>query len=277
MLRLTDVVKNLLILNVVVYIVVLIEESMGSPVGLSSMLALHYPESDRFMPVQLVTHFFMHGGHLHIFFNMFALAMFGPQLEDLWGPKRFLLFYFICAFGAAALHLLYSWWDFSRMEEAIQVFAANPTLEIFREYFEGVPLSGLEMDNGTSAQVAANNIESGLMRSPTPQVVAQAVNMMQEWRDFKMNIPIVGASGAIYGVLLGFGMQFPNQQVLLLFPPMPVRVKFLIPIMIGIELYLGFRQYAGDNIAHFAHLGGALTGFLLILYWRKFDSPWRGE
>ncbi len=275
MFRLTDVVKNLLILNVLVFLAVLLDQSFGSPFGLQDFLALHYPASDRFQPVQIATHFFMHGGLFHIFFNMFALAIFGPPLETQWGPKRFLFYYFVCAFGAAALHMAYSWYDFSQMQAAIDAFQANPSVAGFQEYFEGVSWSGFRgSDQLVSTQAA---IERGLSGGANPQAVEGAVELMSSYLQVRMDVPVVGASGAIYGLLLAFGMYYPNVKLMLIFLPVPIAAKYFIPIMMGIELFLGFQQYSWDNIAHFAHLGGALTGFLLILYWRKFGAPWRPE
>lgn len=275
MFRLTDVVKNLLLLNVIVFLAVLLDQSFGSPLGLQDLLALHYPASDRFEPVQIATHFFMHGGVFHIFFNMFALAIFGPPLETQWGPKRFLLYYFICAFGAAALHMGYSWYEFSQMQAAIDAFQANPSLAAFQEYFDGISWSGFRAgDQLANTQL---NIERGLRGEIDPGAVQTGVELMSSYLNVRMDVPIVGASGAIYGLLLAFGMHYPNVKLMLLFLPVPIKAKYFIPIMMAIELFLGFQQYAWDNIAHFAHLGGAITGFLLILYWRKFGSPWRPD
>jgi membrane associated rhomboid family serine protease len=272
MTRLTDVVKNLLLLNVIVFLAVILDNAAGQPLALESLLALHYPESDKFLPVQLVTHFFMHGGLLHLFFNMFALIIFGPPLEVRWGPQRFLLYYLICAFGSAALHLAWNYWDFSSMQATIDQFMANPDLSLFNTYVAEIPLGGLRMDGGASATAFVSELRSAMLDDGISAVEAQrAAQFMEEWRQFKMNIPVVGASGAIYGLLLAFGTKFPNVRLYLLFLPVPIKAKFLIPIMLVIELFLGFQQYDWDNMAHFAHLGGALAGFLLILYWRNFS------
>ena len=111
-------------------------------------------------------------------------------------------------------------------------------------------------------------------RGITPELIGNASGLMQEFHDIKVNIPVVGASGAIYGLLLGFGMLFPNAELMLIFLPIPIKAKYFIPVLMGIELFLGLNQFSWDNIAHFAHLGGAVTGFFLILYWRKFGSRW---
>jgi len=202
--RLTDVVKNLLIINVVIYVVV----AMIMP-NLREYFVLFYPgNSEMFKPIQLVTHMFMHGSPTHLFFNMFALYMFGPPLENYFGPKKFLIFYLLCGFGAVALHM--GVW-----------------------YFE---LSGL-----TPGTQAYYNIFLG---------------------------SVVGASGAVFGLLAGFGTLFPDTKLMLLFPPIPIKAKWFVLLYGALELFLGVGNF-NTGIAHFAHLGGAIFGFLLIQYWRK--------
>jgi len=172
-------------------------------------LALFYPTSEYFRPFQLVTHMFMHANISHLFFNMFGLFMFGPPLESLWGPRRFLFYYLFTGFGAMVLHL-------------------------------GVKYIELNM------------------------------GMMPEWA---INTPMLGASGAVFGLLAGYGMKFPNTMIMLIFPPIPMRAKYFVMLYAGVELFLGLSPFQ-TGVAHFAHLGGALFGFLLILYWRKFPSTW---
>ncbi|MCB0631233.1 MAG: rhomboid family intramembrane serine protease [Saprospiraceae bacterium] len=255
MLRITDVVKNLLIINVVVFLI--------GAFGLvdTSMLALYYPASSLFQPFQIVTHFFMHGGYMHLFFNMFALVMFGSALESLWGPKKFLFFYFICAFGAAILHMGYTWWEVSHLEQAISQFRASPTGDNLLALGK---FSSVDKESISQLAVELSNPSSGLIDN----ILRQLNDLYQA----KINIPIVGASGAIYGLLLAFGMYFPNAELMLIFLPIPIKAKYFIPILMVAELYFGVNQFSWDNIAHFAHLGGAITGFLLILYWRRFGS-----
>jgi membrane associated rhomboid family serine protease len=261
MLRITDVVKHLLIINVLMFVV----SFMLNP----DILALHYPASEKFQPFQIVTHFFMHAGFAHIFFNMFALWMFGSALEALWGPKRFLFFYFFCAFGAAILHTLYSYYEISQLQEAIAQFRAAPNYDTYWAFFNDVPFDRLlprykEEVNRIGELVMKMNGEPGL--------TSQGAQLMELYVNNKMDIPVVGASGAIYGLLLAFGMKFPNAELMLIFLPIPVKAKYFIPFLMVAELFLGVNQFSWDNIAHFAHLGGALSGFLLILYWQKFGS-----
>lgn len=279
--RLTPVVKNLLILNVAFFLIVQLDKMYGMSTfggqegyfGLENLLALHYPTSEYFKPVQIVTHFFMHGGMMHIFFNMFALAMFGPPLETMWGSKRFVNYYILCAFGSAALHMGYMWWDISQMQNAISAYTSNPTLAGFNDFFDGIALEAYRMEDGRNVGVYAQQIREAIADGNVATAVNEGGSLMKEWVDTIKNIPMVGASGAIYGLLLAFGMYFPDFKLMLIFLPIPIKARYFIPILIVVEIFLGLQQYSWDNIAHFAHLGGALIGFLLILYWRKFDPP----
>jgi membrane associated rhomboid family serine protease len=227
----TDVVKHLLIINVLMFIAGFVVET--------DFLALYFPASDMFRPYQLVSHFFMHGGLAHIFFNMFALVMFGSALEMVWGPRRFLFYYLFCAFGAATLHMFVNYLDANNLMSQLSPEA----IEIVRSQGRETLLSG---KNYAEPAMAALNL--------------------------LYNTPVVGASGAIFGLLLAFGILFPNQELMLIFLPIPIKAKYFIPILMLIELFLGVKQFSWDNIAHFAHLGGALFGLLLILFWRS-----RGE
>ncbi len=256
MLRITDVVKHLLVINVLMF--------LASQVMNTEMLALFYPASDLFQPYQIVTHFFMHANLAHLFFNMFALWMFGSALEQLWGPKRFLFFYFFCAFGAALLHLGWSYFEFSGMQDLIEAFRANPNYDTFWAFFNETNLPGIP-ENKEIFQQLSNGVRSG-----NEAAISQSLQSMQEALQRRMDIPIVGASGAIFGLLLAFGMYFPNMELMLIFLPIPIKAKYFIPILMVVELFLGVNQFSWDNIAHFAHLGGAISGFLLIMYWRKF-------
>lgn len=267
--QLPGVVKNLLIINALFFLATYLfgrQEMMD-------LLALHYPGSSDFKPLQLATHFFMHGGIGHIFFNMFALIMFGSALEVLWGPQRFLFYYFFCAFGAAALHFGYDYYQFSQLQSLIDQFVAQPNTDTYWAFFNEVPLNSFIKAGGENAQYArAVEQLSNALTTQADAVVNEGVRLMNEYLNFKKSVPVVGASGAIYGLLLAFGMQFPNVGLMLIFLPIPIKAKFFIPLLILLELYLGVNQFSWDNIAHFAHLGGAVSGFLLILYWRKFGS-----
>ena len=228
------VVKNLIFINV---IMLLAYYAVGSvfDINLKRILGLYFPKSELFKPIQIITHMFMHGGVWHLFFNMFALYIFGQVLEQVWGPKRFLIYYFVCGLGAALIH-----------ESVVAIQYANLVKALSPEDLQ------LVINEGT----AYFNKGQGFI-DPTMQSL-----------QILLNTPTVGASGAIFGVLLAFGVLFPNTQLMLLFPPIPIRAKYFVMIYGGIELYLAITQ-PGSSIAHAAHIGGMLFGYLLIRYWRK--------
>lgn len=221
MFRVTEVVKHLLIINVLMYLgtMLLGDPSHGTSIDLVNerltdfslwgryRLAMFFPTSDYFRPFQIVTHMFMHADIGHLFFNMFAVFMFGPPLEATWGAKRFLFYYLLTGFGSVLLHTL---------------------------------VRGLEIYWFGESMFAAN-------------------------------VPSLGASGAVFGLLVGYGMLFPDNRIMLLFPPIPLKAKYFVLIYAAVELFMGLGNF-NTGVAHYAHLGGALFGFLLILYWRKFGS-----
>jgi len=223
---LPDVVKNLLIINGLLFLATISLNNIG--IDLVKILGLHQFQSPNFKPHQIITHLFMHGNISHLLMNMFALWMFGKILENIWGAKRFLTYYIITGIGAAILHLLVSQYQI---------------LQLSSEYPE---LLSIALD--------------GLYR----QGNSESLKLTQ-----LILTPTVGASGAVFGILLAFGMLFPNTQLFLLFPPIPIKAKFFVIFYGLFELYLGIMNNPNDNVAHFAHLGGMLFGYLLIKYWRK--------
>lgn len=227
------VVKNLIIINVLMLLATYIMSMRG--VELSRILGLHFFASPQFEPYQIVTHMFMHGGFTHLLFNMFALWMFGRILESVWGPKRFFIYYFVTGLGAAALHTFVNFIEYQSVVSKMTPEQVD-----------------LVVQNGTSIWMQGKNYTDPLMGK---------LNVL-------LNVPTVGASGAVFGVLLGFGMLFPNTQLMLLFPPIPIKAKYFVIGYGLIELYLGLAR-PGSNVAHFAHLGGMLFGYLLIRYWNK--------
>jgi membrane associated rhomboid family serine protease len=240
-LGLPPVVKNIIMINVIMLLGAYAAQSfMGLSLGsenlfLNTKFGLYFPKSDQFMPFQIVTHMFMHGGLAHIFFNMYALFIFGPILENVWGPKRFLIFYMVCGLGAALTHETVIFFQYNHLVNSI-----NP---------ENLQLV---INEGTAY------LQEGKVFS-NPDM--QSLQLL-------LNTPTVGASGAIFGVLLAFGVLFPNTQLLLLIPPMPIKAKYLVLGYGALELVLAVTQ-PGSNIAHAAHLGGMLFGYILIRYWRK--------
>jgi membrane associated rhomboid family serine protease len=228
------VVKNLIIINAIMLLATFMFSSVMR-IDLNRELGLFYFESSQFKPYQLVTHIFMHGGIAHLFFNMFALFMFGRVLEQVWGSKRFFIYYFFTGLGAAVLHSLVNFIE----AKSIMANLSLEQIELVKSEGTAIFLQGKNYMH--SGMAALNNL---------------------------FNVPTVGASGAVFGVLLAFGMYFPNTQLMLLFPPIPIKAKYFVIGYGVIELYLGFTQ-ANSGVAHFAHLGGMIFGFILIKIWSK--------
>ncbi len=260
MLNSSPVTKNLILINIVMLLGTMAFKS-AYQINLTDLLGMHYYASDKFHPYQLFTYMFMHGDFMHLFFNMFGLYMFGKVLEQVWGSKRFLFYYVFTALGAVVVHTLVSYYMFSRVESALTVFNAAPSpgeFEIlvkkyFPEYFTQVYDRLLVAWTADPANMA---------------YAAQANIAAQDILKFQMDVPMVGASGAIFGVLLAFGMLFPNTELMLLFPPIPIKAKYFVFIYGAVELGLGVYN-PGSSIAHFAHLGGMIFGFFMIRYWQK--------
>lgn len=234
------VTKNLLIINILFYIATLVLDSKG--IHLIPMLGAHYVNSTLFEPYQVITHFFMHSQSIaHIFFNMFALVMFGSLLEKLWGPKRFFIFYIASALGAFALYNIIGVYEIMQMKS--QIIASGIDITLINEKLHQVD----------TLQQMLPYIENEL-------VLDYVV---------KSYIPMVGASGAVFGIMAGFAYLFPNTELFLLFIPFPVKAKYLVGGYFLIELYMSFQNSAGDSVAHLAHVGGAIVGFILVFIWNR--------
>jgi membrane associated rhomboid family serine protease len=214
---LPTIIKNLLIINVLVF---LAQITIGPAMRLEDTFALHTWQSPYFKPWQFLTHMFMHGGWDHLFFNMFALWMFGSILENVWGPKRFLIFYLICGLGAALCHMVVLYFNTQNLIEAYNSLSLMEQ-QSYKERFSR-----------------------------------------------QLNEPTLGASGAIFGCLAAFGYLFPNTYIYLYFF-FPIKAKWFVILYAGFELVMAVQNTAGDNVAHVAHLGGALAGFLMVYFWNK--------
>jgi membrane associated rhomboid family serine protease len=254
------VIKNLLIINGLVYLAqITLQPMMGN--RLVNMFALHYWGSDLFRPHQILTHLFMHGSFGHLFMNMFTLWMFGSTLENVWGPKRFLIFYTVCGIGAAMCHMGVLTYDNMHLTRDAQAFLQDPTYSNFalldRKY---------DLSSGT---FTAESLKNALAQAPdNPEVIQGAKVFIQEFVAEFRNTATLGASGAVYGILFAFGYLFPNSLIFLYFL-FPMKAKYFVGILIVLELVSGIQNSAGDNVAHFAHLGGVLFGFLLLKIWNK--------
>ena len=239
--NITDTVKHLLIINVIFFIATI---SLGDIVF--DLFALHYPSNPKFQFWQPLTHMFMHGDLGHIFFNMFALYMFGIPIEQTWGRNKFIFFYLSTGFGAAALQLGLYYFQVNEVSEWL--VAQGQTGSQIATFFESRDLSYALIE-----EVGRDNLLKGLSA---------------------YNAVMVGASGALYGVLVAFAFLFPNARLMLLFPPIPIKAKVLVPLLILGDLFFGFTSYSIGPIAHFAHVGGAITGLIMMWYWKKtqFDK-----
>ena len=255
-------VNSIIIINVLVFLASSFFEP-NTDASLNSIAGLYNFRSDLFKPFQLITHMFLHGNFTHIFFNMFALWMFGTVLEKHWGPKRFLIYYFITGLGAAVLHLLVSNYMVSDIYNDYLVYQSQPSYNTFETFSDQYLPQARE--NGTINQFML----AWEQNKNSTSFITQSVELANEIFQLRLNIPTVGASGAVFGQLLAFGMLFPNTVLMLLFPPIPLKAKYFVIGYGAIELYMGIRDNVDDNVAHFAHLGGMLFGFLLIKYWQK--------
>lgn len=259
-------VNTIILINVIVFIVVY---WLGNRYNLDlySILALHHPTSPLFEWHQLITHMFMHGGYFHILINMFILWMFGTVLETIWGTKRFLFFYFFTGLGAAGLHLAVNSYSLTQLQNEAVQFIQSPTYEGFVEFKEKhidplPPRFANEADRLTNSWQTSRGNEVH---------IEQSVQLVQNYVETMVNRPTVGASGAIFGLLLAFGVLFPNVKIYLYFL-LPIKAKYFVIGLGLIELYNGlFGQNVG--IANFAHLGGMVFGYILLKIWGDKAKP----
>jgi len=260
------VIKNLLIINGLLFLATWVFKNQFGW-NLVDTLGLHYFSSELFQPYQFVTYMFMHGGIDHIFFNMFALWMFGNVLENVWGPKRFLIFYMVTGIGAALIYMGYEAFHFYQIQQSVDAFLANPVPEeyyaLVKKHF-GVYLEIPENQSQIDAFFTSwnNNLSSSHV------YIQQAIADINQFVSFQKSNPVVGASGSVFGVLLAFGMLFPNTLLYIYFL-FPIKAKYFVVLYGGLELFMGIANNPGDNVAHFAHLGGMLFGFILIKLWSR--------
>ena len=234
--RVSEIVKHLIIINVIFFIASIVFGEL-----MYDLFAMHYPKNSDFILWQPITHMFMHGDITHILFNMFGLWMFGTPLEQMWGKQKFIFFYLSAGFGAVL----------------IQTLVYN---------YDVMSVTQILLDNGLTNTDVNNFFKTGRLNTSLIQSVGEET-LYSGLQSFKA--VMVGASGALYGILVGFAMLFPNVQLMLLFPPIPIKAKFLVPLLILFDLFFGFTSYSVGPIAHFAHIGGAITGFIMMWYWKR--------
>ena len=240
MMRITDTVKQLIIINVIFFIC---SQIIGEPAH--EFLSMHFPENPAFKFWQPLTHIFMHADISHIFFNMLLLWMFGSVLEEIWGTQKFIFFYLSCGLGAIALSV------------GIDYYMFNDGVSILT-------------DNGYSRAGILDLLSQNKIDTRWDEVLGQlkTQNMLSAYYGSGL-----GASGAIYGILVAFAFMFPEQEMRLLFLPIPIKAKYFVSGLLAMDFFLGIRGQAilgaGDGIGHFAHLGGALIGLIMMWYWKK--------
>lgn len=272
------VVKNLIIINSLLVLLQFVMSGWG--IDIADYLGLHYWRSHYFQPWQIFTHMFLHGSYnnvqmtvLHLFSNMFALWMFGSILENMWGPKRFLTFYIICGIGAALCHLGVLGYEFSVIDRAFEAYQQNPTVDNFARFLTQ------HVDSSVAARLQdfkmdwENNPSDPGFRNMSSMLINQYLHggyhpQTHQFVGGLYDQATVGASGAVFGVLFAFGYLFPDTELYVYFL-LPVKAKYFVGFYALFELYAGVRSSAGDNIAHFAHLGGMLFAFLLLRYWHR--------
>ena len=237
MARITETVKHLLIINGIFFLGTSLYGNF-----LYNLFALHYYENPLFQIWQPLTHMFLHGNFSHILFNMIGLWMFGSPLEQLWGKNKFIFFYISSGLGAAAFQLLYSSYDFNSIFEVL-------------------------VNNGFNSEEIINTIKTNRYNTNWLSYISEKqLSHLNE----SFNLSMVGASGALYGIIVAFAFLFPNVSLFLIFIPIPIKAKFFVPILIAGDLFFGVsNSFSIGPIAHFAHVGGALTGLGMMLYWKK--------
>ncbi|MDO6674742.1 rhomboid family intramembrane serine protease [Tenacibaculum sp. 1_MG-2023] len=239
--RLTQAIKHLIIINVILFFAPQLLN-----MDLTNLFALHYPKNEHFGIWQYITHMFMHGGTMHLIFNMYALWAFGTPLEQMWGRNKFLFFYFSAGIGAGLIYTFANYYQFNGIYEQL-------------------------IGMGISPAEIQNILSSGQYND---SLITLSNKTMSEFYSL-YHTPAVGASGAIYGILVAFGLTYPDAKLALIFFPVPIAAKYFIPLIIVSDLFFGMTSYSIGNIAHFAHIGGAIIGFIIAWYWKKNQFKFR--
>tara|TARA_B100000287_G_scaffold217437_1_gene205081 strand:+ start:494 stop:1276 length:783 start_codon:yes stop_codon:yes gene_type:complete len=254
MFNLTPAAKNILIINGIIFIFTsgfIIEE-----------FGLRYILSENFEPYQFLTYMWIHAGFGHLFSNMFAVLIFAPILERVWGSRKFFMFYLITGIGAGILYTGINFVESYSLENKVNNYVNQPSPEAFRKLF---------LDEGKEYYNQIYNfIEDEYSVNPnSSKNIDKSINYAYDLLNAKTDIPMVGASGAVFGILLAFAMLFPNMQLMLLIPPIPIKAKYLVLVYGLYELWSEFNRMPGDNVAHLAHLGGMLIAYIILRYWKN--------
>jgi membrane associated rhomboid family serine protease len=253
MMTITPMVRNILILNVVAFL------AFNVIFGGGDQFALYDFQSPNFRPYQLVTHMFMHGNGMHLFSNMFSFFIFGPMLEARWGAQRFLTFYLITGLGASLLFTAVRAYEFNELRRDSEQYISAPTPVNFLNYQEKHLQGRLEAEADVFRREPRN-----------PAIIERTIQIVKGvYTEITTKSSMRGASGAVFGILMAFGMLFPNTELMLLFFPFPIKAKYFVMLYGAFELYTGLQRVPGDNVAHYAHLGGMLFAFILIKVWER--------
>lgn len=235
MMKITDAIKHLIIINVIVFFAPQLLK-----IDVTNILALHFPKNEHFGIWQYVTHIFMHGSVAHLLFNMYGLWAFGSPLEQMWGRNKFLFFYFSAGIGAGLIYTAVNYYQFNGLYEQL-------------------------INMGISSTDIQHILDTGKYDD---SLITLSNEQMSKFYSLYHG-SAVGASGAVYGILVAFGLAFPNAKLALIFFPVPVAAKYFIPLILLGDLFFGVTKYSVGNIAHFAHIGGAIIGFIIAWYWKK--------
>ncbi len=235
--NITGAIKHLIIINIILFV-----GPQFMKLDFSNLLALHFPKNEHFGIWQYITHMFMHGSFGHILFNMYGLWAFGSPLEKMWGKNKFIFFYFSAGIGAGLVYTLVNYYQFN---------------EIYNLFIN----AGLQQSEIITILESAKTTDLRVIEYITQEQFNSIIGLY--------NAKAVGASGAVYGVLVAFGMYFKDAKLALIFLPIPIAAKYFIPILIAIDVFFGMTDYSIGNIAHFAHIGGAIIGFIIAWYWKK--------
>lgn len=251
----TPIVINLIIINVIVYFT---GEMLHTT---NSFLSLHYVGSSAFNPIQFFTYMFVHGSTGHIFSNMLGLFFFGPVLERYWGSKKFLIYYIVCGVGAGMLYSGYIYYELYELKQAVNAYIAEPNAQAFASFLQKHAREEYLLNGEFIRQFELNPTSS--------HMINESIEFVKRTYIQGTNTSMVGASGALYAVLFAVGFLFPAMEVFLLFPPIPLKMVYLV-IFYGVMAVYGMvQQQPGDNVAHFAHLSGMLVGFVLLRIWKE--------
>ena len=254
--NITPVVQNLLIANIALFVV-----SAYIFPQLNQWFALYYIHSRYFQPFQFLTYMFMHADFWHLLSNMFGLFIFGPLLEQFLGPKKLLILWMVCGIGSGVLYSGYTAYRMNSLKDKVEIFENNPTPDAFNK---------LVLQNRTFFKSTVFDFVDDFSRNPSdPNKISQAKQTLNAIVEIQANIPMVGASGAMFGVLIAFGMLFPNTELFLLFLPMPIKAKYFVLIYGLYTIYNVVINNPSDNVAHFAHLSGLAIGAILVYRWKK--------